>query len=109
AWLTGAGHAVALARDGPEALRRIVASVQTTESIELMVADFKIPGLNGLELIRAVRQLRRTLPVILMTAYGDDSVRNQMRGVRGSRYLEKPFEPEDLVQEIEELKTRLGE
>ncbi|MEW6440947.1 MAG: response regulator [bacterium] len=48
AWLTGAGHAVALARDGPEALRRIVASVQTTESIELMVADFKMPGLNGL-------------------------------------------------------------
>lgn len=104
AYLASAGHEAVVAKDGYQALSAIRTSTDRAESIDLLVTDLKMPGMDGLELIRAARNERPGLPIILMTAYGDDSVRREITGLGSCRYLDKPFSPETLLTEIEALR-----
>ncbi len=61
---------------------------------DVVVSDIRMPGRSGVELIGALRRLRRTTPVILMTAFGSiDSAVEAMRA-GAFDYITKPFEPE---------------
>ncbi len=60
------GYCVSVASDGDEALRRI-----EEESPDLVILDIKMPGMNGIEVLRRLRERWRDLPVILSTAYGE--------------------------------------
>ncbi len=82
----------------------IEASIQETQPIDVMVTDLKMPRMDGLELIRAVKNERPGLPIILMTAHGDESVRREVVGLGSCGYLDKPFSPEKLLKEIEVLR-----
>ena len=104
AHLASAGHEAVLAKDGYEALDMIEASIQETQPIDVMVTDLKMPRMDGLELIRAVKNERPDLPIILMTAHGDKSVRREVDGLGSCGYLDKPFSPEKLLKEIEVLR-----
>jgi CheY-like chemotaxis protein len=64
--LSEAGYRVDLAADGTEALRRVQQSRP-----DLMTIDLKMPGMDGVELLRRVREIHRELPIIICTAYGD--------------------------------------
>ena len=103
AHLASTGHQVLTARDGRQALNVVESSIQAAEPVDLMVTDFKMPGMTGLELIRAVRKADQVLPAILMTAYGDDSLRRRATEEGCCGYLDKPFSPETLLSEIERL------
>jgi len=104
AYLASAGHEAVVAKDGYQALSAIRASTDRAESIDLLVTDLKMPGIDGLELIRAAKNERPGLPIILMTAYGDESVRREVDGLGSCGYLDKPFSPEKLLKEIEALR-----
>ena len=58
------GHQVATAPDGAEALQRIA-----SERIDLVLCDIQMPGINGLELVRQIREVAPDLPCIVMTGY----------------------------------------
>jgi DNA-binding response OmpR family regulator len=103
AYLASAGHEAVVAKDGYQALSVIRTSTDRAESIDLLVTDLKMPGMDGLELIRAAKNERPGLPIILMTAYGDESVRRELNGLGSCGYLDKPFSPEKLLKEIEAL------
>lgn len=60
------GHRVATARSGEEGLELFRRS-----AFDLVITDFKMPGMNGIELIRQVRTLRPEVPVILISGYAD--------------------------------------
>ncbi|MEM7828392.1 MAG: response regulator [Candidatus Aenigmatarchaeota archaeon] len=60
------GYNVCVACDGEEALRKI-----EEERPDLVILDIKMPGINGIEVLRKLRQRWRDLPVILSTAYGE--------------------------------------
>ncbi len=89
--LTRAGHQVSIARDAAEAL-----SVLSNQPIDLVLADVKMPGLNGLELVRQIREANADLPCIVITGYG--SADNSVEALRAGAfwYLEKPFEQSHL-------------
>jgi DNA-binding NtrC family response regulator len=101
--LASAGHEAVVAEDANQALSAIRGSTDRAESIALLVTDLKMPGMDGLELIRAAQKERPGLPSILMTAHGDRSVRREVAGLGSCRYLGKPFSPERLMTEIEAL------
>ena len=103
AHLASSGYQVVTAKDAYQALSVIEASTQGAEPIDLMVTDFKMPGMTGLELIQSARKADPSLPAILMTAYGDDSLRRRATGEGCCRYLDKPFSPERLLSEIKGL------
>jgi DNA-binding response OmpR family regulator len=94
------GYAVTTASDGEEALERLAGARP-----DLVVLDVMMPGLDGLEVLRRIRESPETadLPVILLTARGseEDMWEGWQRGV--DYYLTKPFDIEDLLRSMDRL------
>lgn len=68
----------------------------------ILVTDFQMPDVNGIQLTRLLRSERRDLPVILITAFATAHVRETARQEGIWCVLEKPFEPEDLLRCVAE-------
>lgn len=68
--------------------------------IDLVVAEMKIPGLDGLELLSAVRRINKETPVIIMAAYGtvESAIETMRKG--GFDYIAKPFRKERILYAI---------
>lgn len=95
------GYLVEWVLTGEEALARL-------EHLEpaLLVLDVRLPGMDGVEVCRQVRQRWPDLPVLMLTAL--DDVENRVRGLRAGAddYLPKPFAFEELLARIEALLRR---
>jgi len=89
------GVAIDAAYSGEEAL-----SQMANASYDLILADLRMPGLGGLELIKGVRYVDPDVPIILMTAYGSDDVEVQAAMLDTSYYLDKPFDINDLLAAV---------
>lgn len=78
-----------------------------SEKIDLVVTDFKLPGMNGLEFLQAVKRANAALPVVIMTAYG--SVESAVEAMKfgASDYVLKPFSLAEMVMVVrKELDAR---
>ena len=64
--LEDAGHRITTALEGQEAFERF-----TREKFELVITDYKMPRMNGLELIRRIRERAETVPIILISGYAE--------------------------------------
>jgi len=69
-------------------------------NVSCVVADVRLPGMDGTELQRRIRQERRLLPVILITAHDDDDVRQRALRDGAIAFLVKPFDGGDLLEHI---------
>jgi nitrogen regulation protein NR(I) len=87
------GHSVLLAGTGEEGLRRA-----TKERCDLVITDLKLPGLDGLALVKHLRAERPHLPIILMTAHGSTEVAIEATRHGAYDYLLKPFEMPALIE-----------
>jgi CheY-like chemotaxis protein len=87
------GYAAVAVADGKEALRAIASNPR----IDLVLTDFAMPGMNGVELARAIRAERPSLPIIFVTGYGDLDV---LRQFGDTPILEKPYAEGDLAAAI---------
>ena len=103
--LSSFGHNVVVAEEGHQALKVIETSTEGSEPVDLMVTDLKMPGMNGLELIRSAKKLSPALASILITAFGDDDVRRDVVALKCG-YIEKPFTPETLMKMINPLRAQ---
>lgn len=83
----GAGYEVFIALNGQEALEQL-----GQYPFDLVITDYKMAGMDGLELIEAVRSLQPGARTILMTAYGNDKVEAEAQRLQAYRYLVKPLE-----------------
>ncbi|BBK38127.1 DNA-binding response regulator [Allostella sp. ATCC 35155] len=96
------GFAVATARDAADMEAALAA-----EMPDLVVLDLVLPGVSGLELCRRIRA-RSDLPVIMLTARGDDTDRIVGLEVGADDYLPKPFNPRELLARIRAVLRRAG-
>jgi DNA-binding response OmpR family regulator len=103
-YLEGDGFRVEGLGNGNEALRRL-----KDESFDLLILDLQLPGLDGLSLCGALRRDPRTehLPIIMLTARGDESDRIVGLEVGADDYVVKPFSPKELVARARALFRRL--
>jgi len=103
--LKRAGHKVSTARDAAEALAFV-----SQNSLDLVVADIRMPGINGLELVRQIHEFNSDLPCIVVTGYGTPE--NSVEALRAGAYwyLEKPFDQGhlDVVRALVEHAIELG-
>jgi DNA-binding response OmpR family regulator len=99
--LEAEGFHVQLAEDGREGLERI-----RNETVDLVILDRMIPYVNGLEVCRIVRQERRSVLVLMLTA--KESIRDRVEGLQSGAddYLVKPFAFDELIARIEALRRR---
>ena len=90
------GHEVLLAGSGAEALTRV-----RETRVDLVLSDFKMPGMSGIELLRGVKGVNPEIPFILVTAYGTVETAVQAMREGAADYLTKPLD-------LEELQLRIG-
>ena len=96
------GYEVLLAGNGVEALEQ----VQGQEP-DLVVLDVIMPKMDGFQTLKELRTFS-AVPVIMLSARGDDSDRIKGLGLGADDYLPKPFNPDELVARIEAIKRRLS-
>jgi CheY-like chemotaxis protein/predicted regulator of Ras-like GTPase activity (Roadblock/LC7/MglB family) len=75
---------------------------------DLLVTDQRMPGMDGLELIRRVQKLHPDMQSILITAYGSEDTLSQAKKIGAFRYFTKPFHIEDFVQTVLEALNEPG-
>jgi two-component system, OmpR family, response regulator ResD len=96
------GLEVAIARDGNEALRLL-----GTQRIDVAVLDVMMPGPDGLALCRSLRQRGdQAIPVILLTALGEEDDRIAGLEAGADDYLTKPFSPRELALRVRSVLRR---
>lgn len=97
ATLSGAGYQVIEANDGRDALEKL-----DKTSIDLLVTDLNMPTMDGVELIRSVRQKpgNRFLPIIMLTAEKQAGMKAEGKKAGASGWVTKPFHPEQLLSVI---------
>jgi two-component system response regulator ResD len=99
-YLRRAGYATSVAADGPDALR-----VAGEERPDLVVLDLMLPGMDGLEVMRRLRE-RERVSVILLTAKGEHTDRIVGLRLGADDYVVKPFSPAELVARVDAVLRR---
>ncbi|MBN2288343.1 MAG: sigma-54-dependent Fis family transcriptional regulator [Candidatus Glassbacteria bacterium] len=84
--------------DGESALRLLA-----EKKIDLVVSDFKMPGMNGLEVLEKLKASRPELDVILITAYGSVDLAVEAMRLGAADFLTKDFSPEHLRVRVEKV------
>ncbi|RME22186.1 MAG: DNA-binding response regulator [Deltaproteobacteria bacterium] len=102
-YLGGRGFAVERAGDGPAGLDRLGRG-----GIDIVVLDVMMPGMDGFEVLTAIRRSPATahLPVVMLTARGDDTDRIVGLEMGADDYLPKPFNPRELLARIRAVLRR---
>ena len=70
------------------------------EAIDLVLSDFKLPGMNGLEFLDAIHRVNAEVPVVLMTAYGSVETAVEAMKKGASNYVLKPFSLEEIKRVV---------
>ena len=70
---------------------------------DLILADVRMPGFDGLELVKGVRYLNPDVPIIHMTGYGSAPLRQEAERLGVNHYVDKPFDVGDLLQKMRQL------
>jgi DNA-binding NtrC family response regulator len=111
------GYKVTTAASGEEAIERL-----SEEKFALVVSDIKMPGIDGFQLVRHIREKCPDTDVILITAFGNIKQAVEAMKLGASDYVTKPFQPEAirlvsekliekrrLLEEVRELRQRVQE
>jgi len=102
-YLTPFGFEVLAAERPEEGLRYL-----KTHSPELVILDIMLPGMNGFELCKLIRQ-DHTVPIVMLTARGEVTDRVVGLELGADDYLAKPFDPRELVARIQAVLRRSAE
>ena len=95
--LTRAGFTVVVAEDGAAALDHFSAD---GTAIDAVLLDMTMPGLSGIETLRAIRTMVRNLPVVLTSGYSEQDAAARCNGEVIAGFIQKPFGPSALVAKI---------
>jgi DNA-binding response OmpR family regulator len=103
AYLERAGVVAEHAADGPTALASAARNPP-----DAVVLDLMLPGIDGLEVCRRLRATRADLPVLMLTARGEEEDRVLGLQIGADDYVVKPFSPRELVLRVQSLLRRAG-
>lgn len=93
------GYHCETATDGKSALELI-----SNTSFDVMITDFDMPQMNGLELAKRVKELKPDMKIIIMTGYSEQFSHDEAFALGVSDLLEKPFGLKELINKIKGIK-----
>ncbi len=94
--LSNAGFEVSVFETASAALSQFKRA-ETEKRPSLILTDFRMPGINGFELLRQIKNINAAIPVIIMTAYSDLDTTVQSYQEGAFEYLAKPFDIDDAI------------
>lgn len=101
-YLTVEGFETACVHDGESGLKRAIAG-----DFDMAILDVMLPKMNGFDVLRNLRE-KSTLPVLMLTARGDDMERIVGLETGADDYLPKPFNPRELVARLRAILRRVN-
>ena len=98
-------YEIEFSKNGKEGLEKL-----SSFHPDLVIADYKMPEMTGLEFIKAAKIISPSIPVIIMSAYGDNSTKRIFFEEGAFEYIEKPFDIEEILNVITSaLKSNKGD
>jgi CheY-like chemotaxis protein len=94
------------AASGEEALDRLSGEIKP--QLIVILSDINMPGMDGLELLRVVKERRPELPVMMVTAYGDEERRRRAAEYGAMEFVTKPVDFDVLKTQLQQLPAGLG-
>ena len=91
--LSQEGYQVSTAHSGKEGL----AHIGQGGEIDILILDLRLPDMNGLDLLEQIRAGGLQIPVVVITAFGDEESRERAAGLGVKAFLDKPFEISTLL------------
>ena len=89
------------AASGEEALDKLADGVRP--ELIVILSDINMPGMDGLSLLRKIKTRRPDLPVMMVTAYGDDERRRRASDYGASEFITKPVDFDLLKRQLQQL------
>ena len=94
-------YVIHFARSAEQALDMLGGGIRP--ELIVILSDINMPGMDGLGLLREIKAQRADLPIIMVTAYGDDERRRQAAEFGASEFVTKPVDFEILKRQLQEL------
>jgi CheY-like chemotaxis protein len=91
------------AASGEQALERLAGEIEP--QLIVIVSDINMPGMDGLTLLQQVKQRFPDLPVMMITAYGDDERRRRAAEIGAAEFITKPVDFDFLQEQLRQLPT----
>ena len=89
--LQKAGYTTFQAANGPQALE-----IAKEHELDLVLLDMKIPGMDGIEILKRLKEYDKSISVIIMTAYGELDMIQQAKDLGALAHFSKPFDIDDI-------------
>mgnify|MGYP001214516284 FL=1 len=92
------GYKTFQAANGNQAL-----DIVRNEKIDLVLLDMKIPGMDGIEILKRMREINKDISVFIMTAYGELDMIQEAKQLGALQHFTKPFDINELRAEVKKL------
>jgi len=110
--LKSEGYEVIAVPDGNAVLNHLGAALlleQREAPPDVVITDLRLPGFTGMHLLEAIRGKGWTVPVVVISAFGDESTRARARKLGATAFLDKPLETEELTAVIQNALVPRGQ
>ncbi|MBU8923294.1 MAG: response regulator [Bacteroidales bacterium] len=101
--LTQEDYSVTACPDGISAIHELRNAREKGQAYEYLVTDIFMPDIDGLKILKVIKVQHPDLPVLVITGFGDESLKTTALSEHNTGYLDKPFEIPDLVEALEKL------
>ena len=101
--LTEKGYDVSTVLSGEEGLKKI-----GTDGFDLVFTDIKMPGMDGLEMAKRIKEMNPWMPVVVVTGYGSEANEARAEEVGVTEFLRKPLTPE-IIEQVTQKTLRAKE
>ncbi|HRY61063.1 MAG TPA: response regulator [Candidatus Fermentibacter sp.] len=101
--LTQEGYGATACPDGISAIHELNRAGTAGEGYDFLVTDIFMPDIDGMKILKVIKNQYPDLPVLVITGFGDDRLKYTALSEANTAYLDKPFEIDDLVRALESL------